>query len=376
MLLKTLFHHAKIYYLCTVFQTKWLMKSNKNIRTMVQNKLHNIRPLRALVMLCTAVVLIAAIYAIIGTVCTQTNKGAITRKLYGEEIGDRGLRYKYGDHIYDPKTGKILLDSISWLHTGRGDSIGIVAKHNKRAYINLNTARLLTPLEYDKAWVFGSDRGVMVKKDTIYIFRRDGSTVNSHGLRYYGQYDLVYYKGKLTVISDNNLYGVLDTAANWVLPQQYTYIDNDYQHQLYNTKKGEQCIVYDYNLNTVLSGNYSRVDIDWTEGIIATEYNGVQHLFDYKGKMIYQTIYKTICKITYNTHQKDKQGTDIYADTDCYMYVDYNNKCGLMDKQYRVLTPPLFNDINAQSKHIFFATFGDYSDHFGTLIDDHGKPIR
>lgn len=355
------------------------MKSIKNISAWllkVRTKLHTARPVRILVYICGGIVTVAIVCALCGTFGRTARSRQITKKLYGEEIGDNGLRYKYGDHIYDPKTGKVLLDSILWLYVGRGDTIGIVAKHNKRAYLSLNTARLLTPLEYDKAWAFSSDRGVMVKKDTIYIFRRDGSIVNRHGLCYRGQYELLYYHGKLVVCDENDLYGVLDTAANWVLPAQYTYIDNNYQHQLYNTKLGEQCIVYNYDLDTILMGNYKSMNIDWSEGIIATEYNGVQHLFDYQGRLVYEVIYKRIRELACKTNRKDAAGNYIYEDTDCYVYVDYNDKCGLMDKHYRVLTPPLFHDIEAQTKHIFFASFGDYYGHFGTLIDDHGKAIR
>ncbi len=355
------------------------MKPAKNISAWLlraKTQLHTIRPMRAIICLCGGVALVALVWAICGTFGGKGSNLPVTRRLYGEEIGDNGLRYKYGDHIYDPRTGKVLLDSISWLYVGRGDTIGIVAKHNKRAYINLNTARLLTPLAYDKAWAFSSDRGVMVRKDTIYIFRRDGSIVNRHGLRYRGQYEMLYHHGKLIVRADNDMYGLLDTAANWVLPARYTYIDNNYQHQLFNTKTGEQCVVYGYELDTVLAGNYKSVDIDWSEGIVATEYNGVQHLFDYQGRMVYEVIYKGIRTLTYNTNRKDANGNPVYEDTECFVYTDYNNKCGLMDRHYRVLTPPLFHSIEAQTRHVFFASFGEYSTRFGTLIDDHGKPIR
>lgn len=352
------------------------MKSDtkESLQTM-KSKVKGISPLRVLLTVCTIAVAVACVCALWGTFSKRKNN-SITHKLYGVEIGEKGLRYKYGDHIYDPKTGKILLDSISWLYIGGEDTIGIVAKHKKRAYLNLNTAQVLTRWEYDKAWAFRSGRGVMVKEDTIYIFRPDGSIVNHHGLPYCGQYELLFHQGKLILETKDHLVGLLDTAANWILPPQYAYIDNNYQHHLYNTKTNDECIVYNYDLDTIVRGNYKSVDIDWSEGIITTEYNGVQHLYDYDGKMVYEVIYKRIRELTYNTRRKGKDGRDIYEETDCLVYEDYNRKCGLMDRHYRILTPPLFFDITAESKHIFFATFGDYDGNFGTLIDDHGKPIR
>lgn len=323
---------------------------------------------------CGAIVAIAVILALCGTFSQPAKK--IGQKLYGEEIGHNGLRYKYGDHIYDPKTNEVLVDSIEWLFVESGDTIGILAKNSHRAYINLNTAQLITPLTYDKAWMFSCDRGVMVRQDTVFIFRRDGSIVNPQGFKYSRQYEMVYYHNKLVVSNDEDLKGMIDTAANWVLPPVYSKIDVEYQQKLYNTKLGEQCIVYNYDLDTVLIGNWKRVDVDWSEGIIVTENNGIQHLFDYQGKLVYEVIFRQIKELTYKTTRKDADDNDIYEDTECLVYVDYNNKEGLMDKHFHILTPPLFSSIEAQTKHVFFAQFGDYYDKFGTLIDDHGKPIR
>jgi hypothetical protein len=153
-------------------------------------------------------------------------------------------------------------------------------------------------------------------------------------------------------------------------------IENEYQRRLYNTRLDDQCIVYNYALDTVLMGTYKSIEIDWSEGLIATEYNGIQHLFSYDGKLIYEVIYKAIEPLNYNTHRKDAHGNEIWEETNCYVYTDYNDKKGLMDKHYRVLTPPRFYNITAQTKHTFFASFGKWSKHFGTLIDENGKAIR
>lgn len=320
------------------------------------------------------ILLTALVLAVYGTVNRRNTRIRAAR--YGESIGRGGLQYKYGKHIYDPKTNKILLDSIDWLYVGRGDTIGIVAKRDKRAYINLNNAQLLTDLAYDKAWIFGSNRGVMVKSDSVYIFLRDGSQVNETPFPYYQEGELIFYRDQLVLRLADDKVGLLDTAAQWILPPVYSYIDNNYHHHFYNTKQGDICTVYSYDLKPVVSGNYRSIDIDWTEGIIATEYNGEQHLFDYDGNLLYATIFKSIRELKYDTGRKDSNGEPVYEDTDCYIYASYNGKKGLMNKRYQVLTPPLFYSIEAQTKYVFFAAFGEYRNDFGTLIDDHGKPIR
>ncbi len=301
---------------------------------------------------------------------------SVKSKLQGVEIGNAGLRYVYCDYIYNPKTGKKLITGIDWVFEQSSDSIGILAKEGKRAYINLNTACLLTPLDYDKAWVFACDRGVMVRHDSVFIFRRDGSIVNPQGLPYQREHELVFFHNNLILHGTPDLVGVIDTAAQWVLQPEYKSISMDYSHRLYNTQKKDLWQVFDFDMTPILKGNYHDITIDWSEGIIATEYNGIEHLFSYEGKMMYEVIYRRIRELNYETDRKDKNGAPIYAPTNCYVYEAYNGKCGLMNRQYKILTPPQFRNIEAQTQHIFFASFGDYSSRFGTLIDELGKPIR
>ena len=307
--------------------------------------------------------------------CTGS-KTDLKGKLVGESIGNAELRYRYGRYIYSPKTGKILVDSIQWLYCSYRDTIGILAKNDHRAYINLNTGKLITSLDYDMAWAIRSDRGVMVKDDSIYIFRRDGSRVNADPLPYCGDYELCYVHGKLIVNSDNGCKGILDTAANWAVRPLYDRIEWNYDHELYNLHREEQCIVLTEDLDTVLIGKYKAVDIDWSEGIIVSEYNGMEHLYDYEGKMICEVIYRNIRELTYTSLEKDAHGHFIEEPTECFVYTSYNGKEGLMDKNYHPLTPPLFHSIKAQTKHAFFAAFGKYDESFGTLIDDKGRPLR
>lgn len=278
------------------------------------------------ILVCLPVIIIA-----VGISFSRSIKSApkaIEKRLYGEEIGRNGLRYKHGVHIYNPETGEILVDSIDWLHVTHGDTIAILAKNHRRAFINLNNARLITPLDYDKAWQFSCDRGIMSRHDSLFIFRRDGSQVNATGLTARNQYEYLFNNNHLVLNVDYEHVGLLDTAGNWLLEPVYSKIETAYNRRLYNTRLGDDCIVYDYDLNQVLKGAFKNVEIDWSEGLIATEHNGIQHLFDYEGKLVYQVIYKSIEELTYNTRRKDSDDRDIYEVTDCFVYVDYNDKRG------------------------------------------------
>lgn len=329
---------------------------------------------RRVLLVCGCIVVVAAAVALIRSL--NASPQSIEKHLYGEEIGRNGLRYKHGSHIYDPETGEVLLDSITWLHVSSGDTIAILAKNHRRAFINLNTAQLITPLAFERAWEFACNRGVMARADSIFIFRRDGSLVTAMPIGASNQYEYLYYIDHLIVKTDYDHVGMLDTAGHWLLEPEYSMITIQYDQRLYNTRLGDECIVYNAELQPILRGAYKSIEIDWTEGLVVTEHDGIQRLYDYQGNLLYKMIFQRIEPLMYATGRKTADNEDIYDLTDCYVYRDYNDKCGLMDKHYKVLTPPLFHSIEAQTKHVFFATFGEYSDRFGTLIDDHGKALR
>ena len=162
----------------------------------------------------------AIVVTAIGVALYKHYEKPVKNKLLGNEIGTNGLRYVYHDYIYNPKTGKKLVTDVDWLYISSNDSIGILAKEGKRAYINLNTANLITPLEFDKAWVFACNRGVMIKNDSVFIFRRNGSQVLPEPLPYQQEYELIFYRNQFVIHGTPDLVGVIDTTGQWVLPPE------------------------------------------------------------------------------------------------------------------------------------------------------------
>ena len=205
--------------------------------TQLLHWLKSLRPKTIFLLTFIAVVLIATTISLSNTFLSASKQ--LKDKIQGEEIGNNKLRYKHGEYIYNPETGKILIDSIDWLHVAYGDTIGILAKNKRRAYINLNSAELITPLEYEKAWAFSCNRGVMVKNDTIFIFRRDGSLINPDGFKYKGQYELIFHHDKLVVNVDNDTLqrlmdnGGLGVCGNFQIRQIRVgqFINGPFAHQ-------------------------------------------------------------------------------------------------------------------------------------------------
>ncbi len=191
---------------------------------------------------------------IVGTI--QLSRQRILMDRYGVPIGAGTLNYMRGErkYIYDRNTGEIKIDSIDWIYIEDFDSLAILAKNNKRAYFNVNTCELLTDLYGDRAWAFLCGRGVMSKGDSVIIYKRDGSVVPTPHIHYKNENEMVYKDGTLTVAGDNSLYGLIDTAAQWILPPECAYIVTDTVRKVHITKKDGLFNIYDYNLTPIISG--------------------------------------------------------------------------------------------------------------------------
>lgn len=303
-----------------------------------------------------------------------------TRKyLGGVSIGNGGLRYVQGSHIYNPKTDKKLITDIDWIYES-DDTIGIIAKDGKRGYINLNTAEYIVPLEYHKAWTYACNRGCMTRNDTLFIFDRKGQLLAQY--HYDDEYQRVFYKNYLTIRLAENQVGLIDTACQWVLDPVYASINYESagygrnQKTFWNIRKDDQCLLLNLRLDTVLYGDFDNLDVDWSEGIIATAHNGMQHLYSYTGELLYEQIYADIEVAYYDSGKKDRNGDAIMEESSCYIYSNYDGKKGLMNRHYHPITAPMFHNLETRGQHLFFATFGEYNDRFGTLIDDQGRPVR
>lgn len=188
---------------------------------------------------------------IVGTIQLSSKRIALDK--YGTHIGSGNMYYKRDslNFLYDISTGEVKIDSIDWIYVEDFDTLAILAKYNKRAYFNINTGELLTDITGDKAWAFLGDRGVMSKGDSITIYRRDGSVVPSSHIHYRNEVEMTFRGGALIVAGDDSLYGLIDTAAQWILPPENVYIVTDTVRKIHIAKKDSIFNIYDFNITPI-----------------------------------------------------------------------------------------------------------------------------
>lgn len=86
-------------------------------------------------------------------------------------------------------------------------------------------------------------------------------------------------------------------------------------------------------------------------------------------------LYSSIDEIRYSCPTEDSDGYpfEMTKPTGLYRYEDLNERYGIMNEEFVRVTPPVFTDITAQSKDVFFCEL-DYSG--GVLVDKSGNIIK
>ena len=86
-------------------------------------------------------------------------------------------------------------------------------------------------------------------------------------------------------------------------------------------------------------------------------------------------LYSSIDEIRYSCPTEDSDGYpfEMTKPTGLYRYEGLNERYGIMNEEFVRVTPPVFTDITAQSKDVFFCEL-DYSG--GVLVDKSGNIIK
>jgi len=136
------------------------------------------------------------------------------------------------------------------------------------------------------------------------------------------------------------------------------------------------------NLNTLSFINdriYFRADMFTNGRAIALDGDTLFHIAPNGETILAEAsdwVYASIREITYDQPVKDSDGDIFYQDvpTGMYTYEDAWHRLGLMSGDFVRLTPPLFSDITAESKDVFFAEYLDSG--LGVLINRKGTIIK
>lgn len=248
--------------------------------------------------------------------------------------------------IKNETTGKTTIKDIKldWTSSSPNDSLSVYCSESKRGYFNAYTGEIAIPAQYRRAWIFSEGVAAVQKNGMIGFIDHKGNTVIDFRYPFHGNpiSEFVFENGKCIVADTTGKCGIIDKAGKWLIKPDYDNISAFEEYAIVSKA-------------------------------------GVRMQMSYDGKIINSFVLDDIKELTFEERERyeNREGEIIYLDktikTGLYSY-RVGGRCGLMDKNCRRLTEPLYAKITAVDKNMFRARLLDsYSE---VILNCNGEVMK
>lgn len=303
--------------------------------------------------------------------------------VYSSEYYDGRVspHYKYhnngynggSSYIYDAKTGKKIYKGLDWVAVPEsGDSLMVIAKDGKRAYINRFTMETVIPFKYDAAWSFYEGVAAVCEGDSIHYIDHTGKPINNIKFLRDKKYGNYAYHGNYAAIPVGDKYGLIDKAGNWVFPPHYDYLSIGRRNLWYISHNGKMGVI-GTNGGMIVPCNYKDITINSESGITVTLADNVRQLLDYEGNLIDDFVFEESYFLSYNMDEFDKEGNQKQGVADMLKYSS-GYYYGLMTKTGIPVTKPIYTDIQCVIPGVYQCEIPGTGEYI--MIDGKGKRIE
>lgn len=268
------------------------------------------------------------------------------------------LAYKSSKlRLKDAVTGEYLTDRLDYLYKESGikDTLTVFRQDGKRGFLDVYTGKVIIPAQYDKAWVFSEGLGAAVKDGKLGFINKRGETVIPFQYGYRNQWqdqvDFLFKRGYSTALDPTTgKHGLIDKRGKWVIEPQYDFINNP-EKGFRIVKLNEKYGVLDSALQFALPIEYDGIEFYEDGFLLCKEYE--KRLVAYDGKTVLQPfVYDHVYYLTYGTDKVNDDGNIVNAKCDINSY-EVAGRYGLMDKNGKIITKPLYTGIDAIMKDVF-----------------------
>lgn len=302
--------------------------------------------------------------------------------------------------IVDRWTDKVILDNLSWISQNEGDSLIAYAQKNRRGYMNLRSRKAtLLDEKYVKIYLFSEGRALAESLDSLYVL-----DTQMHEVARYKKTDErdtevnYFHKGYLPMIGENGKLGLVDTCGVWAIEPQYDKVSwalDEFWLGITNPvmvdeETGKETaphrIMMDSHLRPVMEGDWTYLMVTKDGYVTVADQNHWQWHYDLNGNVIDDFVCKDIQQMTFTTGEKkwlrdsnggmeyDVKQADVEETATLLKYITSEEWEGLMTKEGRIVTPPLFWSITAISKNLYLCKYDTSSEH-GILLNEKGERV-
>lgn len=284
-------------------------------------------------------------------------------------------------YLFNTTLGRRTETGIQWIcRSSDGDSLACYCKNDKRGYFNRFTGEVAVQPQYEKAWIFSEGLACVMEKGTLHFIDHKGRKAFDKEFPYANYiYDYCFHNGLCVMLGDGGRIGLINKQGDWVVDPVYddmTYSsegfwvvnDSDYNYGLLDTN-GQVLLPVAYDYISVWESDSC---------ILVRRYDNIEQMLDLNCKVINPCNIESVYYMEYTTDEYDEEGEIKKAVANCKKYQTYNT-FGLMDKNGKVITAPVYLNIKAIGPDRYHCWGSDGSvilDSKGNLIEQDVETIQ
>ena len=332
-------------------------------------------------------IIAACVVVFTGTMCYLAWKEDLRQDDYyamkhEEERLSQRIWYHKGDYkghgyVYNFETGEHTLEQVDQVVKPRteGEWLAAFRQKERYGYLDVNTGREVLPARYWKAWNFSGGLAAVVKKDSVLFIDRKGAQAFGQQFRISNRQGLYVFQGAYCqAMNSDGKVGLIDKTGHWALPPDYDWLVSEgkgYWSAQRNGKWG----VYSDSLTLILPFKFRSTTVAEEEGIYVSLQDYSQQRYDYAGNLVDEFICNSTNPLYYEVGGYDDEGEPLTEEADCMMYSVDLDHYGLMGKDGKPITPPLYTNINAIGKDLYRCAYDEY-DTYSVLLNGKGQKVN
>lgn len=306
-------------------------------------------------------------------------------KYIGNHIVFQEMYYSGLKRIYDKSKGKVLLENVEWVVVSSDkDSLAVYSRNGKRGYINRFTGEVAIPEQYTRAWVFSEGLAAVEKDGELLFIDHSGKVVIDKDLQVYYDYPRYAFKNGYCMINNpvNGKLGLIDRSGNWVLNAEYDNLF--YNDGFWQVEKDGYFGLYTAKMDLMFPVENTAIHVN-DDYIEVRRADHTASRYDREGRVVVDFIIDGISNMQYETTELcncTKSSEDefannrIYEMANCQLYTVRNGNpdgpdyYGLLNRNGKIITPPLYTSIEAIDKGRYLCLPD------GVIINDKGEIVQ
>lgn len=250
------------------------------------------------------------------------------------------------------------------------NSIAPFHQNDKWGYINLMTEKSI-PAQFDYVWPFSEGIAAVIKNKKLMFINQNGEIVINKELgKMPKEADCRFIDGYCIVNSTEGLTGLIDKQGNWAL--EPIYDDIYHENGLWKVRSHELYGLFSAELDTIFTVGHPRITVE--EKAIEVSYpNHIVKRYDHDMNVLENFVIHSIEELSTKEFYKEDEFRYATAKQMCYAVnaVDVSTLYyGLMDRNGKRITPPVFTSIEAIGMDLYFCKPQ------GIVINGKGKRVE